>query len=263
MAFSGNSQYILNLLSSQNIYKDAESLPQDINFDELQRFIAIRDAGATWSLNKTFTNNYKEITTKTYSQYLQSDYWCMRHTTLNNVALETFRKDFVEKLNGSVYQNSTDTYELEEKEFSKRCFLEKEYIHTIINVMCLNSVVSADKNSAFVEVRNTYKLDPSWLLNKREFSQWVFVKKAAKSGCGNYEESIVLTLRAAQQESEATRGYYISVEFLKYDLQKSSLTWSMATCSDAGGNLPKFLQKLGIDKAISDDVPSFLKYINY
>lgn len=263
MDFSGNSDYILKILSSKNIYKNAESLPEDIHVEELKRFCTIREDDTTWSLNKTFANSYKDITTKTYSQYLQSDYWCMRHTVLNNVTLETFRKDFVEKLNGSVYKSSTATYELEENEFSRRCLLEKEYIHSITNVRCLNCVVSADKNSAFVEVRNTYKLDPSWLLNKREFFQWVFVKKAVKSQCGKYEESIVITLRDAQQETDATLGYYISVEFLKYDIQKSSLTWKMATCSDAGGNLPKFLQKLGIDKAISDDVPSFLKYINY
>ena len=35
----------------------------------------------------------------------------------------------------------------------------------------------------------------------------------------------------------------------------------MATTSDAGGNIPKWITKLSVPGAIAKDVPSVLKYI--
>ncbi|CAI8508998.1 unnamed protein product [Hanseniaspora opuntiae] len=79
----------------------------------------------------------------------------------------------------------------------------------------------------------------------------------------NSEISYVITLRSKPDDSEKIKCYYVSVEMLKYNSNEQRLEWCMATTSDAGGNLPKFLQKWGIDKAIVEDVPSFLQYIHY
>ena len=258
-----NSDYILNLLSSKKIYTE-ETLPNNIDIDELVKFIDLDKDNKNWALHKTFKNNYKDLTTKTYTQYLNDgDYWCMRHTVLNNISIDKFRKDFIEKLNGSVFEEENGSYRLDNNDMPKRCMFEYEYIHSLITCLYLKMVFSENGNNMFVKIRNTYKLEPSWLLNQRTFCQWVFITKPFKSDCGKYEQSIVLSLRDVQKDVDNTKAYYISVEYLKYDIGNEELTWNMATCSDAGGNIPKFLQKSGIDKAIVDDVPSFLKFMKY
>lgn len=57
----------------------------------------------------------------------------------------------------------------------------------------------------------------------------------------------------AQKKKDITMGVYVSIE--RCELQSSGRTkWTMATASDAKGNLPIWLQKTGIPGAIAKDV---------
>ncbi|XBW38386.1 hypothetical protein QEN19_003973 [Hanseniaspora menglaensis] len=257
------TSYIENLLSSSCIFS-AETLPKNIDLKEVAKFVDVSLKGKfNWLLNKTFTKNFKNITTYTYTQQLNNDFWCMRYTILEDVSIEAFRNEFVKKLNGSIFDVQSEKYVLTSDQLPSRCYLEKEYIHSLVDVTCRDMIVSEGSSSGFVNIKNVYELKPSWLLNKRSFCQWVYVGTPFISDDGSYEISVVVSLRAAQEKSDATNGYYVSVECLKYDIHNKILVWSMATCSDAGGYLPKYLQKAGIDKAIVEDVPSFLKFIKF
>ncbi|KAF9448018.1 hypothetical protein P691DRAFT_792951 [Macrolepiota fuliginosa MF-IS2] len=61
-------------------------------------------------------------------------------------------------------------------------------------------------------------------------------------------------------EEEGVRGYYVSVERVK-QLENGNVEWRMATSSDTGGLIPKFIADLQMPKAISEDVPHFLHWV--
>lgn len=241
-----------NVLNSQNIFNDIDSLPSNISLEEVQDFLNIDN----WSHSKTFKNNYKTLKTYTYFKYNILDYWCMRLTSIDSIDEKTFREQFVLNLSGYVYNGSE--YMIPEEKADYRVLKEQEYIHSIVKTDVLKRDIRA--NNAVVQFKNTYKLKPS-ILSKRKFYQWVYIAKPVK--VDNNEISYVITLRSEPDDNERIKCYYVSIEMLKYNIDEQKLEWYMATTSDAGGNIPKFLQRWGIDNAIVEDVPSFLKYINY
>lgn len=57
----------------------------------------------------------------------------------------------------------------------------------------------------------------------------------------------------AQKKKDITMGVYVSIE--RCELENSGhVKWTMATASDAKGNLPIFMQKMGIPGAVAKDV---------
>lgn len=56
------------------------------------------------------------------------------------------------------------------------------------------------------------------------------------------------------------RGRYVSVELVR-ELGGDAVEWRMATSSDAGGNIPRFITNGTLPKSIAEDVPSFLKWM--
>lgn len=244
--------YLCNLLASSNIFDDIDSLPSNIPLKEVHDFLNIKN----WSHSKTFKNNYKTLRTDTYSKYNSVDYWCMRYTIIDNIDEKTFREKFVLNLNG--YIQKGNEYTINTNGAENRVLQEQKYIHTIVDTKILKTDIRS--NNVVVQFKNTYKLKP-FILSIRKFYQWVYIAKPVK--VDNNEISYVVTLRSKPDDGEKIKCYYVSVEMLKYNIEEQRLEWFMATTSDAGGNLPKFLQKWGIDNAIVEDVPSFLQYINY
>jgi hypothetical protein len=57
------------------------------------------------------------------------------------------------------------------------------------------------------------------------------------------------------------QGQYVSIEYVHKE-EDGSVVWEMATASDAKGNLPMALQKLGIAGAINKDVGLFLAWVD-
>lgn len=59
------------------------------------------------------------------------------------------------------------------------------------------------------------------------------------------------------------RGKYVSVERVteRADTAGDAVEWRMATSSDAGGNIPRFVVNSSLPGKISEDVPSFLSWL--
>ena len=56
------------------------------------------------------------------------------------------------------------------------------------------------------------------------------------------------------------RGKYVSVERVRELDDGAKVEWRMATSSDAGGNIPRFMTNSSLASQIAVDVPSFLKW---
>jgi len=68
---------------------------------------------------------------------------------------------------------------------------------------------------------------------------------------------------SAKKRANVTMGRYVSVERVKLSEDSNTKTgrlirWTMATASDAGGNLPMGLQKMGVPGAVIKDVGLFV-----
>ncbi|KAL1643496.1 hypothetical protein SLS58_004856 [Diplodia intermedia] len=63
----------------------------------------------------------------------------------------------------------------------------------------------------------------------------------------------------ALRRKKTTPGMYVSVE--RVTVRGGEVQWVMATASDAKGNVPKFLQKTAVPKAVVKDVGSFFAWL--
>ncbi|OWZ66749.1 hypothetical protein AYX15_02071 [Cryptococcus neoformans] len=62
-------------------------------------------------------------------------------------------------------------------------------------------------------------------------------------------------------ESKRVRGKYVSVERVQEMDKGKQVEWRMATSSDAGGNIPRFVTNSSLPNSIAEDVPSFLSWM--
>ncbi|KIR39427.1 hypothetical protein I307_01304 [Cryptococcus deuterogattii 99/473] len=62
-------------------------------------------------------------------------------------------------------------------------------------------------------------------------------------------------------ESKRVRGRYVSVERVQEMDKGRQVEWRMATSSDAGGNIPRFMTNSSLPNSIAEDVPSFLSWM--
>jgi len=69
----------------------------------------------------------------------------------------------------------------------------------------------------------------------------------------------------AKKRANVTMGRYVSVERVKLNEYSNTkggrlIRWTMATASDAGGNLPMSVQKMGVPGAVIKDVGLFIEW---
>ncbi|KAL7425081.1 hypothetical protein Q5752_000769 [Cryptotrichosporon argae] len=62
-------------------------------------------------------------------------------------------------------------------------------------------------------------------------------------------------------EKSRCRGKYVSVELVTEEDGGARVDWKMATSSDAGGNIPRFVTNTSLPSKISEDVPAFLGWM--
>ncbi|OCF43861.1 hypothetical protein I317_02304 [Kwoniella heveanensis CBS 569] len=62
-------------------------------------------------------------------------------------------------------------------------------------------------------------------------------------------------------EKSRVRGKYVSVERVRELNGGDVVEWRMATSSDAGGNIPRFVTNGSLPNSIAEDVPSFLGWM--
>ncbi|GAA5946937.1 hypothetical protein JCM3765_002084 [Sporobolomyces pararoseus] len=96
--------------------------------------------------------------------------------------------------------------------------------------------------------------------SNRSFSFVIFTSELASTSERSFiVVSIPVAHPGAPPEKGYVRGRYVSVENCRETPQ--GVVWTMAVSSDAGGMVPKFVSEKAMPSKISEDVPSFLKWI--
>lgn len=200
--------------------------------------------------------NGQEFQVQTYSKSHGSEYWLSRRSK-HKVDKATYER-IVYYLNGS--ERAKDG-QWELKDRSKRSRLEKEYIEVLSDYEVLEIT-----ESGWVLVNLEYDLGKP--LSIRDFNEWVYPIEPFTDSTTGIETSMVVSLNAdipmkqSSVEKNHTPAYYTSVERLCYDYTTEELEWLMCTTSDAGGNVPKWIQNATIAKTVAKDVPYLFEFLS-
>lgn len=92
-------------------------------------------------------------------------------------------------------------------------------------------------------------------------SQRPFLTLTLPLNISNPEPSSKITTAKYSMSSSVVHGAYVSIEHV-YLSEKGDIVWDMVTASNAKGNLPMGVQKLGISGAIVKDVGLFLGWVD-
>lgn len=243
-------------LSSTPFKKD--DLPSDK--DEILKagqYMA-RDVQKRWKKGKLYkfkNPDGMKYEVQTYYTNHGSEYWLSR-VSKHKVDKKTYEK-ILYYLNGSE-RSADNTWFMKDR--SKRSKLEVEYIEVLSKCEVLDR-----SDSGWILVNLEYDLGKP--LTIREFNEWAYPIEPYMDENGK-EASMVVSLNADQPmkpgsiNNNHTPAYYVSVETLEYDYKTQELVWLMCTTSDAGGNVPKWLQNATIAKTVAKDVPYLFDFIS-
>ncbi|GAA5822490.1 hypothetical protein JCM5353_000527 [Sporobolomyces roseus] len=96
----------------------------------------------------------------------------------------------------------------------------------------------------------------------RSFSFLIFTSEVPAS-TSSQRSFIVVSIPVAHPEAPPEKGYvrgrYVSVENCRETPE--GVVWTMAVASDPGGMVPAFVSEKAMPSKVSEDVPSFLKWI--
>ncbi|CUS21987.1 LAQU0S04e05578g1_1 [Lachancea quebecensis] len=210
----------------------------------------IDEVHSSWKKGKCYkyqlqhnpTLDTESVAVQTYSTTRAGEYWLSR---VSEHRLEpAVYERLVKELNGSVRDG--DGWTLPDR--SARSRREIDYIEVLSRVD-----VAQTLESGWVLVNLEYELGKP--LTTREFNEWVYVLEPTRDAQRERSFVVSVVADAPLHDSVAhTPAVYASVEQLDYDYESQKLIWTMATTSDAGGNVPKWIQNTMIAKAVSKDV---------
>ncbi|ODQ81639.1 hypothetical protein BABINDRAFT_165178 [Babjeviella inositovora NRRL Y-12698] len=107
------------------------------------------------------------------------------------------------------------------------------------------------------------EFDLGFPLKKREFNVLVHVTKPTLNHNGDLQFLVIsFVLDHPETSKGKVQGRYTSFERVTYVKARNQIEWVMATCSDAGGMIPRWAQNMSICKALAPDVPCFLNWLN-
>lgn len=218
-----------------------------------------------WSKNKTYSytlqNGTKEqVTTYGYTNKDTKEYWLSR---VSSHSLDRYKfEDFVKYIVGV----DPETGKIES--VYKHTEYETEYIHVLSKwgKIPLESYPEYkhlrpdDKGhlEKWGSIYAEYELGAP--LTTRQFNEFILV---IEPGYFSEDTAFVIQLVSNKpSESNHVKGVYCSIERIKLKKEDNTVEWIMATSSDSGGNVPKWLQNSMISKSVAGDVPSFLNWIN-
>ncbi|KAH3684425.1 hypothetical protein WICPIJ_004611 [Wickerhamomyces pijperi] len=216
-----------------------------------------------WSKNKTYSytlqNGQKEQVTTYYQTNKQTkEYWLSRVSThsLDRYKFEDFAKFIggVEPKTGKV------------ESIYKHTEYETEYIH----VLSKWGAIPLDSYPEYQQLESTEHLQ-KWgsiyaeyelgaPLTTRQFNEFILVVEP-----GYFSEDTLFVIQLVSNkplENSHVKGVYCSIERVRLDKAGNCVEWIMATSSDSGGSVPKWLQNSMISKSVAGDVPSFLNWLN-
>lgn len=194
---------------------------------------SILDSVTSWKPHKEY--HHSAIPTILYTTNKNSEFWCCRKSIIPN----EYQEGLLECIIGQPTKGSTHSDH------------EARYIKEI-------SSITVDDIQEY-EDGWSYKLvadyDFGGLLSKRRFYELQQVYKF--ENCA-YILSIPID---GPSRNDYIIGKYHSIERLSWGNQDGGVEWMMATTSDPGGYIPKWITKLSVPGAIAKDVPSVLNYI--
>lgn len=188
---------------------------------------------------------------QTYGRHVNKDYWLCRESE-HSMDAEHYRA-IVDVLNGSQFDSTTASWSLPDR--TARSTMEQNYIETLSQCKVMR------QHRGWVLVNLQYELGKP--LATREFNEWVYPLLPAREG--SLETCYVVSLVSSdpiRDPHNHTHAIYASVERLQYDFDSNVLTWSMCTASDAGGNVPKWIQNTTIARTVAKDVPYLITWMS-
>lgn len=213
----------------------------------------------TWKKSKVFTFNDVGCKVDTFYTTIDNEYW-MSRVSKHKLRSEQEYYDVIEYLNGST--PTTSGWELKDRYARSKC--EIEYIHVLTKVdpIAIENEVT-DNDEGWILVNLEYELGKP--LNTREFNEYIYVLKprCLDESQPHIETSFVVSLVAdiPLRNAAHTHGVYTSIERLQFNKETLELEWMMSTSSDAGGNVPRWLQNATVAKSVANDVPFFFKWL--
>lgn len=185
---------------------------------------------------------------------LNNDFWVARNTAFGELSVEARRKMFDTLMEYAIGLVSDIAQAHTQHEMG--------YIHELVDFKATpydlgEAAPDYDVFTYLVEL--DYQLQ--FPLKKRKFCNLVHIARH-QDGNSGYVVSLAVDPKLVGLTGNPgfVNGRYTSVELVKWDPKTESLDWRMATCSDAGGNVPQWLAKLSIKGVVAKDVPSFLKW---
>ncbi|SCU97341.1 LAFA_0G11012g1_1 [Lachancea sp. 'fantastica'] len=203
----------------------------------------------TLSVNPTLDSDRVEV--QTYHTNRGKEFWLSR-VSEHRLDTSTYER-LVKVLNGSEKRDTQ--WVLPDRTARSRA--EKEYIETLSHVEILETTTSG-----WVGVYLEYELGKP--LTTREFHEWVYVVPPFSTADASAETCMVVSVVADASMKDPvahTPAIYVSVESLDYNYDTQKLVWKMATTSDAGGNVPKWIQNAMIAKTVVKDVSFMFEWL--
>lgn len=206
----------------------------------------------SWKKGKLYKFN-KGIEVQTYSTTKKGEQWLCR-ISKHKLSKPQYSKVLYTLL--GVEEGPEGKWIMPDR--SRRSIIEAQYIDVLKRVNVEEEV------NGWVRINSQYEL--SGPLAARDFNQWVYPMEPSKDANG-VESSLVISLRAntdTKPENKAkghVPAWYVSVERLEYNYTTSEFTWLNCSASDAGGNIPKWLQSATIAKTVAQDVPNLFDYL--
>lgn len=180
----------------------------------------------------------------------------------------------------SCHRNSTERGTASWDEFRRAFFehhaeIESKYVPTVIGVrraMRWNTegveiILNGDKWVEFsLEIwEMKHRIDPKPLHNR------TFTTLQITARIEGVQEFIMIQIPIPDfgkspysefaRDKQLVVGAYTSVERVRIIPQTAEIEWIMATASDAGGNLPQFVQNMAVPSELTKDVQKFLSWI--
>lgn len=206
-----------------------------------------------WKPGKQFKSNVipETITTSTYftTNIRDNQFWCARESLIPSA----YKQKVIDCLIGTANIGSTHSDH------------EVNYVEEFDSLKISNVTEYPDGGWSY-ELHANYKFGTIGISN-RMFYESVHIYKFDKSNQTEEDDkdtkcAYIISVPIDGPTGSFVIGKYHSIEKISWsDNKDSDLKWIMATTSDAGGYLPRWLTNMILPGAISNDVPSVLKYI--
>lgn len=216
------------------------------------------DVLSNWKKGKLYkfkSPQGQDLQVQTYHTYHGSDFWLSRQS--RHVVDKPLYEKMVYYLNGSE-RDESGSWQMPDR--TRRSQLEREYIEVLSDCSVLKQTPSG-----WVLVNLEYNLGKPLAI--RDFNEWVYpippyVDAEGREVCMVVSLNADIAMKQSSIDKKHTPAYYTSVERLTYDPSTHELEWLMCTTSDAGGNVPKWMQNATIAKTVAKDVPYLFEFLN-